>query len=97
MADPVMANTGAINDKSKADDIQSYALVTQSLVQSNRDAFLVKSEASAKDDFSALGGGSGAWWVMGTHVIPQRVIEEVDANVAACMKSLDPLLSYLIW
>ncbi|KAK8861794.1 Fructosamine kinase-domain-containing protein [Apiospora arundinis] len=75
---------------------KSALLTTDALIEQNRAAFLANNDVSAKEDFSALEDGTGAWWTMGAHVIPQHIIEEVDDNVLALLPegteviSIDP-------
>ncbi|KAK8095006.1 Fructosamine kinase-domain-containing protein [Apiospora hydei] len=63
------------------------------LIARNQTAFIVNAEVPAKDDFSALGDGTRAWWMMGTHSIPQHIIEQADENVLALLPAGTEVIS----
>lgn len=80
MATSIEARADALPNVEK-----SAQLTGDALIEKNRAAFLTNNEVLAKEDFSGLEDGNGAWWTMGAHVIPQHIIEDVDENVLACM------------
>ncbi|KAK7947782.1 uncharacterized protein PG986_008668 [Apiospora aurea] len=62
-------------------------------MDSNRAYFQKNRNLVAKEDFTALGDGSSAWWTMGAHEIPQDIIETIDDNVLALLPEGTEIIS----
>ncbi|KAK8038537.1 hypothetical protein PG993_006948 [Apiospora rasikravindrae] len=62
-------------------------------VDRNRASFQNNRGLVAKEDFTALGDGSSAWWTMGAHEIPQYIIETIDGNVLALLPEGTEIIS----